>query len=413
MKTKRDIFETRLRNMLDQLDQKSEDYQLIKAAVGRLDQHSEIFVGDPNGVFSYEDQVLATLLYLCNNIETELNSVSETETLELKNNHIAYLDGEIISNDELTQWIKMGLNFVRTYSSEKLELLKSKIPENSIIMNKPALRLAIIGDAGFNGTVQKDVLQRIKKRHKENNFDFLIHLGDIYFGGKDGEMLHNFLGPFRKIDNDIRVFNVIGNHDLYYGNLPILDVLDTLNQPGRFFCIENEKWIIACLDTAVPSASFLSIIPSLSSQGELDEVQKEWLRDLIDRNPQKKIVLMSHHYIDSGWSQGSDKLRRDIQPFIPNIFSWYWGHEHNCSVYDKDTLGYYGACLGNGVFMEKWSVPSTDRIPVWYPEGFCSCSESDYSEGWEHGFLELELSNTKLIERYHLESQCYKREISI
>jgi predicted phosphodiesterase len=393
--TKKEIFESELYQLLKYTESDSEDFKLLKDALERLTDHPEIFVGDPNGIFTYEDTVLAGIAFVFH--QSEMNKLPKLVASK-KWSGIAE-NSKIVSNSDWVDWAFVALHAFKSSGDKSFNELKNKTPQNPITVDKIKIRFAVIGDAGFNGTVQAKLLDKIKKRHQENPFDFLIHLGDIYFGGSQGEMLHNFLSPFKQVET--KIYTLMGNHDLYYGGVPFMDVMNVLNQPGRFFSIENKHWIIACLDTSLPSTSISRL------DGELDKEQIIWLKGLIKDNSEKKLILMSHHYIDSGWSKGSEKLRRQIQPFIPSIFSWYWGHEHNCARYDKTTLGYYGACLGNGVFMEKWSEPTTDRMPEWYPKGFCECTNGNFSEGWQHGFLELELSEDGLLETYHIEHEKY------
>ena len=393
MSTKREIFEDELHKLVNELETKSEDYTLLNSALIRLRQNPKLFAGDPNGIFTYEDPILANAAY----------TYYQNENGRLPTLVADFENGKFIDKNNWRDWVIPVIKMYLSQGDETYKILSEKIPQQSIKVDKSTMRIAIIGDAGFRGQVQKNVLHKIEQIHNKNPFDYLVHLGDIYFAGTTEEMLHHFISPFKRVCPN--VLAVLGNHDLYNGGMPFLDVIDTLNQPGRFFAIENENWCLACLDTALHSTDFFRL------DGALDEIQLSWLEELIKNNSQKGIILLSHHYIDSYWSKGSDSLRKQLKPFLPKIFSWYWGHEHNCATYHKNTVGYYGACLGNGVFMEEWSNPINDTKPEWYPKDFCSCSKGKFENSWQHGFLELQISMNKIVETYHLESEIYIREI--
>jgi DNA repair exonuclease SbcCD nuclease subunit len=108
------------------------------------------------------------------------------------------------------------------------------------------MRIAVCGDAGFLGVAQDKVIRMILARHKEDPFDYVIHLGDVYFAGDVEEMALNFLSPFSRLTKKgIRLFTLVGNHDLYYGGTSFVFAMDMLQQPGRYFRIDSPHWRIA------------------------------------------------------------------------------------------------------------------------------------------------------------------------
>jgi hypothetical protein len=272
--------------------------------------------------------------------------------------------------------------------------LMGMTPQEPIKIDKKVLRIAVVGDAGFECQAQKNVIDSIRGRHLDQPYDVLIHLGDIYFSGGPGEMLKNFLAPFRQAGP--RVFSLVGNHDLYFGGEAFTSVLEDLLQPGRYFCIENQYWRIACLDTAVPAETLRR------NSGRLDKGQLKWLEKYFELQDGKETILMSHHFVISGWQNHSKTLKRQLEQRLNRVFSWYWGHEHGCASYDKKSAGFNGACVGNGAFLEIWKTPDRDPKPQWYAQGRCSCYKGD-SKFWPHGYLELELQPQKLTERFFLE----------
>lgn len=76
----------------------------------------------------------------------------------------------------------------------------------------------------------------ILERHRDDPFEFAIHLGDVYFAGDVNEMALNFLNPFSKLTRSgMRLFTLVGNHDLYYGGTSFIFAMNMLEQPGIFF----------------------------------------------------------------------------------------------------------------------------------------------------------------------------------
>lgn len=385
---KREKFERFLDDLIVSYKENQEIVLQIQSSLKRLKENPDIFCGNPEGNFFYEDPILANALFYY---------------LESKKIRIVTASGrkKPISNRRIMDYVIAGVKAILNYGHSSYKKLFNKKPKESVISKKNVLHLAVIGDAGFSeGNIQGKVLSKIKARHKEEPFDYLIHLGDIYPAGGNSGVLEHFLAPF--MDVGPKVYALLGNHELYTGGESFSHVIDVLQQPGRYFSIENDNWCIACLDTSLPARSIRRI------EGELDEEQLKWLKNLINNSSGKGIILMSHHYTVSGWENISPKLKTQIDPLISNIFSWYWGHEHGCATYDKKTVGFYGACVGNGAYLERWKQPKYKTIPDWYPKGRCSCVNKK-SHYWQHGYLELRITPDKVYEDYHLENETNSR----
>lgn len=362
----------------------------IKLALKRLKEKPSIFRGNPNGDFFYEDPILTNVLFY----------FLESKKLRMPT---ASVRNRPIRNSRILEWAWAGIKAFLNDGNETYKKLEARKPTKTLKIKKDRLHFAVIGDAGYSNTAQHNVLQKIKRKHEEDPFDYLIHLGDIYFAGGKADVLEHFLSPFREAVPD--VLALLGNHELYMGGESFCLLIDSLRQPGRYFAIENDTWCIACLDTSLPSTSISRL------DGELDAEQLEWLKELIEKSKGKEIILMSHHFIISGWGNISPKLKTQIEPFVSKIFSWYWGHEHSCAAYDKDSiLSFFGACVGNGAFSEKKSQPKHQPMPQWFAGGSCSCFGKQTTD-WEHGYLELIITPSSIFETYHLESDGFKREL--
>lgn len=360
----------------------------IQRAQERLEADPSLFTGDPDGVFTYEDPILAIASVWARVGPEAASRVGEAG------------DGSELTNQSILRWIKTGIHAWLARGNKAFVTLGGRTPTQPIAIAKENLRLAVVGDAGYRGHAQDKVIRYIRRRHAENAFDRVIHLGDVYFSGSGHEMLRNFLGPFSAIGAG--VLTLAGNHDLYYGVDGYAEALNVLRQPGRYFCIETPHWRVICLDTALASER------TLRNEGSLDPGQLAWLDQLLAAEDGKRVILMSHHYIISGWGSVSDDLSNQLRDRIKesgNVAAWYWGHEHGCVTYGRDPHGFFGACVGNGAFLEEWKPPRRTPTPTWYAQGRCSCYNAGGSKFWPHGYLELELTPDKIIENYHLEGE--------
>jgi hypothetical protein len=125
-------------------------------------------------------------------------------------------------------------------------------------------------------------------------------------------------------------------------------------------------------------------------------------------------VLVSHHFIVSGWDEPSKPLARQLGKLARDgVFAWYWGHEHRCALYDRGSWGFYGASVGHGAFLEQFSAATRHVHPAVWHSGTvrCSCPGIQQNTYWPHGFAELEFESDALIETMHLENDVPKKRV--
>jgi hypothetical protein len=364
----------------------------IREAINRAQTNPSLLQGVSGAEFTFSDPLLAAAVY---SLRVNLTGRKSTP-------HASAVPGEELSSNPQIwgRWVRIGLHLFLNPNDSSLQQLAAYTPEKTISYDKPIVRFAIVGDAGYKGIAQDTVFQMIASRHQHSAFDALIHLGDVYFAAGGEEMLHHFLGPVSRFRNaGLKVFTLLGNHDLYYGASAYRVALDILQQPGRYFGIESPHWRIACLDTALFDDTLGRY------QGKLDDRQLNWLDKFLG-NGQRHNALMSHHYYVSAWKPNGTPLRAQIAHLVKDrVTAWYWGHEHACATYERSDHGFYGACVGNGAFRERWHPPKHSRpgYPSWYAKGQCQCYHDDDHRYWPHGFLELELRPDSIVETYHLE----------
>ena len=99
--------------------------------------------------------------------------------------------------------------------------------------------------------------------------------------------------------------------------------------------LQNTNWLLVGLDIA-------------HTNHALDTQQVAWLKSVVEKAGQRKLILFSHHR----GSTSRDPTCRTRSPTCSKkkaITAWYWGHEHNCIIYDKHaTFGLPGRCIGHG-----------------------------------------------------------------
>jgi predicted phosphodiesterase len=365
----------------------------IRNALGALREEPTLFRGDPLADFTYDHPVLALAV-------TEFRDCLQSFGFSMR--------GVGRQNFEAFRWVLTAVDAVSSTAKKSLDTLRQCIPIKPIILQKSVTRIAVVGDAGFNNSAQQFVLKKISDIHQQAPFDLLVHLGDTYYSGKDGEFLRNLLGPFASLN--MTKIAVCGNHDLYRGGAGFQDVLKVWGQEGRYLAIETPDWVVACLDTSLDAADIGRM------NGHLDDGQFKWLKQLISRLDDKKLVLMTHHYPISAWDKSQPTIAAQLKPLFGNFFSWYWGHEHGCAAYPPGIDGYYGACVGNGSFREPWSPPTVPAQSIdWYAKARCvHFSKKGLAwrppflqqvHFWAHGFLELELKKGAIDESYHVEGE--------
>jgi hypothetical protein len=152
--------------------------------------------------------------------------------------------------------------------------------------------------------------------------------------------------------------------------------------------------------------------------------QVKWLEQLIANRGSRKVVLFSHQQLFSRLDDQGDKLQAKLNDLLTakKITAWYWGHEHECVLYDKHpTWGLIARCLGNGGIpeprngevmkapVEKTVAPITwrrldpDPDKPWAPRALVLDGRNPYVKGREddfgpHGYMTLHFDGSNLKE---------------
>ncbi|MBP0589594.1 metallophosphoesterase [Paraburkholderia sp. LEh10] len=230
---------------------------------------------------------------------------------------------------------------------------------------KAGATVALIADWG-TGT---DVAVSLLKEAALQNPDVVIHLGDIYYSGTPQECDANFRNIVDTVlsrnTKDVPVYTLSGNHDMYSGGAGYYGLIDTLNdharrQPASFFCLRNDDWQFIAMDTGLHDYNPFTVNDVVTF---VEKDEEDWITERIAEFS-GKTILLSHHQLFSALSQigplqANGKLtaynprllasfQRFSQAAKQPIAAWFWGHEHNLSVYQPYLELKCGRCIGHG-----------------------------------------------------------------
>ena len=227
-------------------------------------------------------------------------------------------------------WLKSTLDWVKR--DEAHPFVWSTAPPETV---PDSFKVAMAGDWGTGLYGAPRIAQHISAT---GGFDLVLHLGDVYYSGTAEEVKERFLKlwPF----GAGRMHRAINsNHEMYSGGYGYFDiVLPRFNQAASYFAMQNKDWLIVGLDTAYVDH-------------DMDPKQVTWLEQLVNGRGQRKVVLFSHQQLFSRLDNQGTGLKAKLDALLTGrtITAWYWGHEHQCVLYDKHTdWGLFARCLGNG-----------------------------------------------------------------
>ena len=276
-------------------------------------------------------------------------------------------------------------------------------------------RIALAADWGTGLYGAPKIADQMRK---VGGYELLMHLGDVYYSGTEQEVQERFLDIWPR-DAGKRTIAVNSNHEMYSGGFGYFKLaLPAIGQKSSYLAFENKHWLFVILDTAYVDH-------------DMDNEQVAWLNLVLKQsreangNVAKKLVLFSHQQPYSRLDSQGPKLQNALRHLLTAraITAWYWGHEHQCVIYDKHTeFGLLGRCLGNGGIpevrkSEVKNAPTEKSLEgvMWKRlEATKDCPRCLALDGPNpdiagetekfvpHGYMTLELNGAKLTERVHL-----------
>jgi Calcineurin-like phosphoesterase len=151
------------------------------------------------------------------------------------------------------------------------------------------VRLALFSDwgTGLYGA------PRIAKAISDDSrgFDYVIHLGDVYYTGFEDEIERNLVADWPSPEGGAVNRALNGNHEMYSGGSGYFrKALPWLGQSSSVFALANENWLVVGLDSAYV-------------EWTLADGQAEWLFGLLANAGSRRLVVMTHHQLFSNTAE--------------------------------------------------------------------------------------------------------------
>jgi hypothetical protein len=291
------------------------------------------------------------------------------------------------------------------------------------VLSAADARIAIVGDWGTGEPVADLVMKGILAQKP----DLLIHLGDVYTSGTNGETYTRFYNMIRSkiAANALPVFVLAGNHDYYSGGDGFYQLIDHLNVPtakqaASYFCLRNDYWQILAMDTgykdANPHAGFLKKLVSAGKkrpETNLRDDEFRWHKHQLEQADGRGTILLSHHQPFSAYdaigrpTKGDSlntNLKKRFSPYFSAVASrsqvraWFWGHEHDLVPIARGHHGLdLGVCMGHGAIpVDSKKVPRPGSPPYNGRDPYTPFKALGTDAGgyFNHGFAVLQLSKT-------------------
>lgn len=286
----------------------------------------------------------------------------------------------------------------------------------------PEIRIAIAGDSGTDSRITAPAaiarLMAGKRPH------YTIHLGDVYYSGLASEEQNNFLAIWPTGSSGAYALN--SNHEMYCGGAGYFNVLlkhrNFAAQQGlSYFALTNDHWLIIGLDTAY-FAYHQSLLYEQGSLAEADKnkepdglVQLEWLREVLGQNPNKRVILLTHH---DGFDVNPATRAVSRKPLWGGVTGemsgvrdwwWYFGHVHAPIVYKRiffrNNSSVSARCVGHGAVPYEPFPPDLARlgdgeVVVQWAETDLARNGGD-SRRAPNGFLLVTLKGAEIREEFY------------
>ncbi|NIR47853.1 hypothetical protein GWO43_05320, partial [candidate division KSB1 bacterium] len=182
--------------------------------------------------------------------------------------------------------------------------------------------------------------------------DYAIHLGDVYYAGRDTEFKFNFREPLEPVLKTSRLFTMNANHEMFSSGFPYFGYINyklgrksgwvEQEQQGSYFSIRNNKYQIIGIDTAYHE----------DGRHKEKELNK-WLGKRLEEGRtanRTNIFLSPNEPYELGKDEFSN-LYSDLQRFVDAklIDFWFWGNTHYCALFEKSKKApFFGSCIGHG-----------------------------------------------------------------
>jgi hypothetical protein len=275
-------------------------------------------------------------------------------------------------------WISVALQRLRALFRGKAKFPKHRTAKDFRFELDNSARIALVSDWGTGNQNARAVASEIAKRKPHH----IIHLGDIYYSGDEGEARRHFLDVWPKPSGVHRSWALNANHEMYSGGYGYFKVtLPAFDQPASYFNLGNDHWRFIGLDSGYVDHNF-------------NAEQADWLAGQMEDGSKK--VLLTHHQLYSAFEGQGDKMERWVDGMLTSrkIEAWFWGHEHKLIIYDR-VKGVKGRCIGHGSI--PFFIPpehgENDDVPIKFIH---TRGRPDRPDRGVHGFALLTLEGKNL-----------------
>ncbi|KAF0867293.1 metallophosphoesterase [Pseudomonas sp. LD120] len=255
--------------------------------------------------------------------------------------------------------------------------------------------LGMAGDWGTGYFQPNSAAQRVADLIKQDQPDFTVHLGDVYYAGTGSEENADLADwPMGRQAS----FSLNSNHEMYsgaHGYFAEIAALFPKQQGTSYFALFNSHWLIVGLDSAYAADEM-----NLYMDGNLNPPQQQWLKDLVASKGQgRKIMVLSHHQgLDISGQQQTALYKQVVAALgrVPDY--WYWGHLHNGICYAPQG-GMYGRCIGHGAIPYGVTRELQGNPRVQWSETL-SANDPNYPLRVRNGYVRVKLDGSQISEAF-------------
>jgi hypothetical protein len=206
--------------------------------------------------------------------------------------------------------------------------------------------LSLVADFGTDLYHSKYIANRLRDRAS----DYVVHLGDVYYSGKQEEFDRSFKPHLAKLSKETQVFCMNANHEMLSGGYPYFSYLAGRRaagqlQEGSYFCLPSDRFNIVGIDTAY------------HRDGRHQESRlNSWLAEqLLDGRRRGALnILLSPNEPYTIGNPGLTKLyTNDLAAVAAKglVDLWFWGNTHYCALFEPSGVTpFIGSCIGHGGF---------------------------------------------------------------
>jgi hypothetical protein len=245
------------------------------------------------------------------------------------------------------------------YHSDKSPFIYPIVNPN----HQETLRIALFADFGTG----LDHSRYIAKLIEDGNYPYAIHLGDVYYAGRQSEFDEYFIEPLRPLLAKTRLFTMNGNHEMYSGGIPYFRYINNRlaefpgrqQQEGSYFCLQGDWFQIIGIDTDYFDRGRLN-------DPRINDWLKARLKEGIDQG-KANILLSGDEPYSYGKEKTTDLFEKDIKGLISepgSVILWFWGNTHYCALFNQtEKFKFIGCCIGHGGY--PYSIQkSGDKTPA-------------------------------------------------